>query len=352
MPEGNKLLTINQVATPILAMAALTALCYFAAPVLVPLVSAATLTYILWPGVAVLKKLKIPHVLAVIIVMLLAIIALSAIGLLIYSEAVSFSANLPEYWDKFQKMRTDNADKMPEIVKLIFPDQGTSLLDKIDVTKLSAIPKYFFKGVGSILTFFGQTVLIVMLSLFMLVEQRGISRRSMRVFGRDNVSATSNIISQISTQIAGYLWVRFVITIGLAIVFSLGLLIGGVSYPYVWGPLAAILNLVPYAGAYVGAVPPMIMAYVQFGSIWSSIWVLVFFMAVQFVESNLIAPKLLGKQLNINLLAQLISTIYWGWLWGAVGIVLAVPITAALKVVCDHVEALHPIGTLLSGDEP
>jgi predicted PurR-regulated permease PerM len=74
-------------------------------------------------------------------------------------------------------------------------------------------------------------------------------------------------------------------------------------------------------------------------------------MAVQFVESNIIVPKMLGRQLNINLLAQLISTIYWGWLWGAIGIVLAVPITAALKVICDHVEALHPIGILLSGDD-
>jgi len=108
---------------------------------------------------------------------------------------------------------------------------------------------------------------------------------------------------------------------------------------------------VPYAGAYVGAIPPMIMAYVQHGSILPSIWVFVFFMVVQFVESNIIVPKMLGKQLNINLLAQLVSTIYWGWLWGAIGIVLAVPITAAIKVICDHVESLHPIGILLSGDD-
>jgi AI-2 transport protein TqsA len=64
-----------------------------------------------------------------------------------------------------------------------------------------------------------------------------------------------------------------------------------------------------------------------------------------------ITPKLLGNQLNVSLLAQLIATIFWGWLWGAIGIVLAVPITAALKVVCDNIDSLKPIGVMLSGDK-
>jgi predicted PurR-regulated permease PerM len=95
----------------------------------------------------------------------------------------------------------------------------------------------------------------------------------------------------------------------------------------------------------------MITAYIQHNAILPVFWVFIFFMAVQFVESYIISPKLLGKQLNINLVAQWISMIYWGWLWGAAGVVLAVPITAALKVFCDHVEALHPFGILFAGDE-
>jgi predicted PurR-regulated permease PerM len=351
MPDESKLLTINQLATPLLTIAALTALCYFAAPILVPIVTAATLTYILWPGVAALRKLKVPHVVAVILIMLLAIVALTAIGMLIYSESVAFSDNVPAYWEQFQQLRVEHAKDLPKILDFLGQDSSSTFLNGIDVTKLSAIPKFFFKGVGTVLSFLGQAILAILLTLFMLFEQPGFRKRIVRSLGSDNVSATTNIVSQISAQIAGYLWVRFVITVGLAVVFSIGLLIGGINYPYVWGPLAALLSLVPYAGAYIGAVPPMIMAYVQHGSILPSVWVFVFFMVVQFIESNIIAPKMFGKHLNINLLAQLISTIYWGWLWGAIGIVLAVPITAALKVICDHVEALHPIGILLSGDD-
>jgi predicted PurR-regulated permease PerM len=124
-----------------------------------------------------------------------------------------------------------------------------------------------------------------------------------------------------------------------------------VKYAYIWGPLAAILNLVPYVGAYVGAVPPMIMALVQFNSVTAVVLVFVFFMAVQFVESNIVTPRMLQGSLNISLLAQLISTLYWGWLWGAIGIILAVPITAALKVLCDNIDSLKPLGIMLSGDD-
>ncbi len=350
MPDGNKLLTINQLATPLLALAALTALCYFAAPVLVPVATAATLAYVLWPGVSALRRLKVPHVLAVTIIVLITTIALSAISALIISEAATLSTNLPTYWEQLQKFRTEHASGLPRFLDFLGVD-FSNLLNRVDLSKLSAIPQFLFKGVGSVLSFLGQGILVLLLTLFMLLEQPGLHKRTVRSLGHDNMPATTNIIEKVSKQISGYLWVRFVVIIGLSIVFSLGLLVGGIKYAFIWGLLAALLNLVPYVGAYLGAIPPMIMAYIQHGTFISAVGVLVFFLAVHFVESSIISPRLFGKHLNINLLAQLISTIYWGWLWGALGVVLAVPITATLKVFCDHVEALHPIGILLAGDE-
>ncbi len=350
MSGENRLLTINQFAAPLLALAALTGLCYFAATVLVPIATAITLAYVLWPGVAALRRLKVPHLVAVMIIMLLATIAITAVGVVTVNEVGKFSADLPAYWEQLQQLRAEHAKDLPKFLDFLGGDTS-SILSRIDPSKLSEISKFLFKGAGSILSFMGQVVMALLLALFMLIEQPGLHSRIVRSLGRDSVDAATSVIADVSTKIAGYLWVKSVTTVGLAIVFTLGLLIGGVKYPYIWGPLAAVLNLVPYAGAYVGAIPPMIMAYIQHGTFVSSVWVFVFFMAVQFVESNIVSPKLFGKQLNINLLAQLISTIYWGWLWGALGIVLAVPITAALKVFCDHVEALHPIGILLSGDK-
>ncbi len=351
MTKTSASLSLNQIAIPLLAIAALTALCYFAASIFVPLVTAITLAYVLWPMVARLKKWKVPHLPAVLLVLLLATIILSLVGLLIYGQVTDFIAAVPGYWEQFQKLRVEKMPQLPEFLDKLVKGEADELLNKIDIKSLSSIPQFLFKGIGSVLSFVGQSVLVFLLTLFILIEQPSYNRRFRTLFGAGHERATSGIIAQVSDRIAGYIWVRFVTMVGLAIVFTLGLLIGGVKYAYIWGPLAAMLNLVPYIGAYVGAIPPMIMAFVQFDSFLAVALVFGFFMVVQFIESNIVMPKMLQGSLNISLLAQLISTIYWGWLWGAIGIILAVPITAALKVVCDNIDALKPVGILLSGDD-
>lgn len=351
MIGSDRALTINMIAVPLLAIAALTALCYFASPVLVPLVTAITLAYVLWPGIVLLRKIRVPHVLAVIIVMLLVILILFFVGMMIYSQGKEFANSMPGYWKQFQELRSGWAESYPWLSETLLPKQAENVFDQIDVKQLSVVPKYLFKLTGGALSFFGQMVLILLLTTFILIEQKGLTARLRRALGTDSEGATSELIGEVSQQLAGYIQVRALTTLGLAIVFTVGLLIGGVSYAYIWGPLAALLNLIPYVGAFVGAIPPMIMAAVEAGSFVPMIWVFAFFMVVQFFESNLITPKLLGDQLNISLLAQLLATIFWGWLWGGIGIILAVPITAALKVVCDHIDPLKPIGIILSGDK-
>ncbi len=344
-------LSLNEIAIPILALSAFTALCYFAAVVFVPTTMAITLAYVLWPAIARLKRWKVPHLVAVLVVVVFAILLLSLVGLLIYGQASDFVSSVPQYWDQFQQLRIEKLPNMPSFLDTLVNTRVEELLRKIDITSLSSVPKYFFKGVGSVLSFLGQAVLVFLLTIFVLIEQPSYHRRLKNIFGEGRASTTADIVDQISNRLAGYIWVRFITMVGLAIVFSIGLMIGGVKYAYIWGPLAAVLNLVPYLGAYVGAIPPMIMALVQFNSLTAVLLVLAFFMVVQFIESNIIMPRMLQGSLNISLLAQLVSTIYWGWLWGAVGIILAVPITAALKVFCDNIESLKPLGVLLSGDE-
>lgn len=344
-------LSLNEIAIPILALSAFTALCYFAAVVMVPMVMAITMAYVLWPAIARLKRWKVPHLVAVLLVVFVSVVLVSLVGLLMYGQASDFVSTVPEYWNQFQQLRVEKLPEMPAFLDTLVNSKVDEILKKIDITSLSSLPKYFFKGVGSVLSFIGQAVLVFLLTIFVLIEQPTYHRRLKKILGSGREVATTGMVDQISNRIAGYIWVRFIITVGLAVVFSLGLLIGGVKYAYIWGPLAAILNLVPYLGAYVGAIPPMIMALVQFNSVVAVLAVFGFIMAVQFVESNIIAPRMLQGSLNISLLAQLVSTIYWGWLWGAVGIILAVPITAALKVFCDNIESLKPLGVLLSGDE-
>ena len=160
---------------------------------------------------------------------------------------------------------------------------------------------------------------------------------------------TQDILLEINNQIRGFMVVKFIVTVALTVVFTVGLLLLKVNYAYIWGPLAALLNLIPYVGSFIGAVPPIIVAGIQTKAVMPMVWVAIFFAVVQVLESNLITPKLTSDTVDLNPLAVLVASMFWGLLWGAIGVILAIPITAAIKVICDHVESLEPIGLFLGG---
>ena len=169
------------------------------------------------------------------------------------------------------------------------------------------------------------------------------------LFGTDKKATTSSILDQINKQLRGFITVKVGVTVALSLIFTVGLLIMKVPYAYIWGPLAGVLNLIPYVGAIIGAIPPIAIAGITKGSVGAMIPVGLLFLIVQILESNLITPKLTSDSVDLNPLAVLVSSIIWGYLWGAIGVIIAVPITAAVKVVCDNVESLEPIGLLLGG---
>jgi len=350
-PKGAQL-NLQSLALPVLAVMAATAFFYFAAPVLVPLIAAIALAYILSPVVSSLKKGKIPHAIAVLLVMAVGAALLCAAGYLIFQESALLASDMPGYYETvkgwlvktlgvYQSFRQTSGSFLPAL--------DESLLKGITFADFSGVGQYVFKGIGSVLSSVIGLVLIVLLTLFLLLDQQALRKRLLLVLG-DDPRASASIIDGINAQIRGFLLVKFVTTVGLAIIFTVGLLLFNVSYAYVWGPLAAVLNLIPYVGAIIGMIPPVIVAGIQTGGIALPAGVLLFFVLVQLLESNIITPKLVGDKVNLNLLAVLLSAVYWGWLWGMLGVILAVPITAAIKVVCSHIEPLRPIGILLGGE--
>jgi predicted PurR-regulated permease PerM len=116
------------------------------------------------------------------------------------------------------------------------------------------------------------------------------------------------------------------------------------QYALLMGPLAAILSLVPYIGVALGILPPLLVALMQYDTTGPFLVIGVAVALVHFLAVNILTPKLVGQRVNLNALAVTISMMFWSWLWGGFGLVLAVPITAAIKAVCDNVESLKPYG--------
>jgi predicted PurR-regulated permease PerM len=120
-----------------------------------------------------------------------------------------------------------------------------------------------------------------------------------------------------------------------------------VPFAYVWGALVGLLNIIPYIGSVISAIPPIVMVMIHTQSFLPGVWVAVFILLLQQLEGNVVTPKIMGNKVQLNVVAVILSTIVWGWLWGAVGVLLAIPIAAATKVICERIEPLRPIAVMM-----
>ncbi len=351
----SKSANLIELAMPFIAVIIGLAFCYFAAPIIVPLVVGMSLAYVFYPAVKFLKRFKIPHLPALFIVTIITLIVFAGVSLVIYYQGTEFIKTIPTLEAKAETYFLDHFGKFRETVNRFIPDlipagEGKRIVNEwlgdLDYQKVG---QFVFRSIGSAFTFTGNVILVSIIAFFLIMEADVFKRNLTLAFGRENQYVTSKIMTEINRQISSYFALKFIITVGLAIVYTGGLLIMGIDYAYIWGPLAALISLIPIIGAYAGAIPPMIVATIQYNSAWWILWIFIFFLVVQFFESYVVSPKVFGDQANLNLTTVLVSTIIWGWMWGIIGIILAVPMTAAVKVICTHIEPLHPIARILEG---
>ncbi|MCJ7508128.1 MAG: AI-2E family transporter [candidate division Zixibacteria bacterium] len=341
-------LTLQNIALPFIALAAATAFFYFASPILIPVVLAASFSYILSPAVKLLNRIKLPHLVSVFIVVLVAILVIAIAGYFLFGIAQGLVGDFPNYWDAVVKFLSQTRQDI-KILDKILPSQESLDLRTLQLKDVSGLTRFIAKSAGSLFTFIFISILTVFLTILLLSEQKGLKEKLIYAFGKNERSVAENIIAQINRQIGKFLVVRFLTSLGLGIAFAIGLAIIGVKYAIFWGLLAGVMDLVPFIGPVLAVVPPLIVTGVQFKSVMPMFWVFILYEAIQIPESNLIAPRLMGRSLNLSPFALLVATMYWAWLWGAIGVILAIPITAAMKVICDHIEPLEPIGILLGG---
>ena len=144
-----------------------------------------------------------------------------------------------------------------------------------------------------------------------------------------------------------YLFGMAIITVIIGLANSLGLLIIGIDNPFLFGFLAATLAIIPYIGTTIGAIIPVIYAFVSYDSIWMAVAVAILFWAVQLVSDNFLTPRIVGGGLKINALTAILSLFIGAAVWGLAGMILFLPFAAILKVVCEEFEELKPIALII-----
>jgi predicted PurR-regulated permease PerM len=321
----------------ILVLVALGVVLKYAGTVILPLIIAWLLSYLIGPAVNYMTQRKIPTTLAafIILIFLLGIFYLS--GTFLYARISAFAAAYPKYHSRLTEIATAVTGRMD----LPFdPLAGFSWGQSIG--------RFLVTLSGSIFAFVSQLVMVVIFLFFILLGKPYFKFKILKSFSQENASHISQITFTITAQIRRYLVLQFLISFVTGMFVWFALMLIGVDFAVTWGVLAFFLNFIPTIGSIVASIPPILLALVQFyPSFWPGLITAMALITIQLSIGNGISPKIMGDQLNLSPVVILLSLLFWGWLWGIAGALLSVPIAAAIKIVCDNIQTLHPISVMM-----
>lgn len=335
---------------------------YFARPVLLPMALALILNFLLRPIIQRLEKIHIPPSASALIVLLGFVAILGGGGYLLSRPAKQWIARAPDIISqvsaKIQKLRgpferfTKAAEKAGHIADGDgggAPADGKPKPQEIKVNQNGAMTLQFLTGTQDVL---GQIVVVFIMLYFLLASGDFFLRKLIKVLPTlSDKKRALKISNEIQHEISRYFLTVMLINAGLGTAVGTAFLFIGMPNPYLWGAVAFLFNFIPYLGAMVGIVLTALVALISFDSLGHAALVPAAYLAVATLEGNFITPWIMGRRFTLNPVMIFIWLIFWGWLWGVPGALLAVPMLSALKILCDHLEGLHNLGEFLGNSK-
>jgi predicted PurR-regulated permease PerM len=169
----------------------------------------------------------------------------------------------------------------------------------------------------------------------------------MELFPAGKRTHVKEALDEVSAVVGGYLAGNALVALILMLASWAFFLMIHLDYPFLAGCISGLLNLVPYLGVVLACLPPFFIGLVEWNTLGPYLGIAATLLFFHIIGLNVLMPKIVGRRVHLNPLAVTIALLLWGWLWGAIGLVLAIPITATIKVICDHVEGWEPVGRWL-----
>ncbi len=313
--------------------------------VLIPFSVALLLSFIFQPFVLYLKARRIPTALALIIVFVALAAAATIIGYIVYSSAQSLATATDRYLPRLQTVIVDIELLLQRTASIIGLEEGR--LDLGQMIDPSLVPTLLQSGIGEAITFAGNTFLVLLFMLFILAGSGELVVKVRRAYPSEIADRIASVTDNISQQVRQYLVAKTLVSIGTGALIFLILWILGVDYPIFWGFLAYLLNYIPNIGSFIAVIFPFGFALLQFDTLTIPIVAALLMWFIQIVMGNVVDPRLMAFSLNLSPLLVIVSLIFWGWLWGVVGMILAVPLTATIKIFFENIDSLRPIAVLM-----
>ncbi len=359
---------------------------YFARDILIPLALAALLTFLLAPLVTRLER-WIGRIAAVLLTVVLIFSALGAAGWMLTRQVVDLAAQLPEYKGNIvTKMRAFNVPKggafsklsatveeikqelpggtgaavptvtqdagKPETAVASPPDPPTPAVP-VKVVETSANPLVALQAmVAPLLGPLGTGALVLLLIIFMLLQREDLRNRMIRLIGQGRISATTRAMDDAGARVSRYLLMQLLVNVTYGIPVAIGLYFIGVPNAVLWGAFAVVLRFIPYIGPWIAAAFPIMLSLGTSPGWMAPVLTIGLFVVLELLSNNVMEPWLYGSSTGVTPMALIVAAVFWTWLWGGVGLVLATPLTVCLVVMGRHVPRLAFLSVLLSDEEP
>ena len=348
--EETKVATTSSVSARIIAAGIVIAFCYWASSVLVTVAVAVLMAYFLDPLVSWLETAHIPRALGSLFVLIITLALLTVLAWSLVDRIDQFGQDWPKYRAPLRSVALTVEKKLESFearVSEIAPEErpGPRM---IQVTESHSLRDAIFARLGSVYSFFLAATFVPFLVFFMLAAKRQVWHATMQLFPTAQRTQVKQTLADVTRVLRSY--VIGTALVGLILVLANWLFFWwiGLDFAFLIALVSGLLNLVPYIGVVLAWIPPLLIGLKQFHAPAVFIGIFAVLVVLHLIAANLLIPALVGWRIRLNALALTVSLLFWGWLWGAMGLILAIPITAVIKVICDNVEAWQPVGRWLS----
>ncbi|MGA2038210.1 MAG: AI-2E family transporter [Bryobacteraceae bacterium] len=364
----------RQLAMPVVAIGVIIAVLYFGRVFFITSIVAVIIAFILEPFVVLLTRIRFPRPLASFVVCTLALLFLWVAGAGAYSQLAVLMGDLPRYGERIGEIvegvqhRVDDAEQ--QTWRLLAPNKPPppqpqqpahgkrsrtqppapaqpAVIPEVRIhEERTPVADFVSANIGSFYQILLTVSFVPFLVYFMLSWRDHINRSFLQFFHGEDRLVAARSLQGVAEMVRAFVVGNFVLGLLLAVSSSLIFWIMRLPYPMLVGPLSGFLSLVPYVGLPLAMVPPLFSALaVNRVPVYAGVIGVV--AALHLVALNLLYPKVVGSRVHLNPLVVTFSLMLWGFLWDAPGLLLAIPMTAAIKAVCDNVRGLRPIGKFL-----
>jgi len=323
---------------------------YYAQGVVITLVLSILLAYCLDPVVELLERVKLPRTLGALVTVLLLCAVLVALGYAMWMRTSDFADNWPKYEAVIKKAATAVEGKISRIegqVSEIGP-APTPGVTRVTTADSGWVHTMILRSIGSLYALILEVTFVPFLVFFMLAGKREVWHGTLQLFPASRRTQVKETLDDLREVLRDYLAGMIVLTLLVVAMSSVFFWALGLEYPVLTGAVSGILNMVPYIGAVLAWLPAFVLALAKWQTLGPFVLIAGGLTGIHIFALNLIAPQVVGRKVRLNAVAITIALLFWGWVWGGMGLVLAIPITATLRVICDHTESWKPIGRWLS----